>query len=348
MPTRAGWATLVGGSVALVAARGFALLELYLLGTAALAALLLALAWARSAGPRLEVRRRFLPDVPTAGTPARVEVEVRNLGRRRVGSLVVHDPVAGTVGAHLPLAAAGPGATTTTGYRLPTRARGPVAIGPLRIERIDPLGLARTTVATAPEIAVTVLPRPMPSAAGELGEGGRHPAPESSGAMAMTSGVAELDILRPYQVGDDLRRVHWRASAHADDLLVRRDEQAHRGLLVVLLDARREAMEPEPFEWAVSSAAGLVHAAADAGHRVRLAISDGTDTGPVDAQRHRRALLERLAHVGQHEGRAVLPAPDRTDADRAVLVTGGVGTDLPVRTDGTRTWVLRSAEVTTR
>jgi uncharacterized protein (DUF58 family) len=344
VPTRAGWTTLVGGVIALAGARAFALLELYLLGTAALAALVLAVLWTRSAGPHLEVQRRFLPDVPTAGSPARVEVSVRNLGRRRQGSLVVHDPVAGTVGAHLPLATVGPGATATTGYRLPTRSRGPVAVGPLRVERVDPLGLARTTVVTAPELAVTVLPRPVSSAAGELGEGGRHPAPESSGAMAMTSGVAELDILRPYQVGDDLRRVHWRASAHADDLLVRRDEQAHRGLLVVLLDARRDAMAPEPFEWAVSAAAGLVHAAAEAGHRVRLAISDGTDTGPVDAQRHRRALLERLAHVTQHDGRADLPAPDRTEADRAVLVTGGEGTDLPVPTDGSQTWVLRSPE----
>lgn len=342
MPTRAGWASLVGGVLALGAARAFALLELYLLGTAVLAALVLALAWVRSPASLLEVRRRFLPDVPTAGSPARVEVEVRNLGRRRLGSLVVHDPVAGTVGAHLPVAAVAPGGTGTTGYRLPTRSRGPVAIGPLRVERIDPLGLARTTVAGAPALDLTVLPRPLTSAAGELGAGGRHPAPESVGAMAMTSGVAELDILRPYQVGDDLRRVHWRASAHADDLLVRRDEQAHRGLLVVLLDARREAMAPEPFEWAVSAAAGLVHAAADAGHRVRLAISDGTDTGPVDAQRHRRALLERLAHVAQHDGAAQLPAPDRTDADRSVVVTGHDDTELPVPTDGGRTWVLRA------
>lgn len=341
MPTRAGWACLAGGLLALGAARALALLELYLLGTATLAALVLALAWVRSAGPRLEVQRRFLPDVPTAGSPARVEVEVRNLGRRRVGSLVVHDPVGGTVGAHLPIAAVAPGSASSTGYRLPTRSRGPVVVGPLRVERIDPLGLARTTVAGAPALEVTVLPRPLASSAGELGEGGRHPAPESSGAMAMTSGVAELDILRPYQVGDDLRRVHWRASAHADDLLVRRDEQAHRGLLVVLLDARREAMAPEPFEWAVSAAAGLVHAAADAGHRVRLAISDGTDTGAVDAHRHRRALLERLAHVAQHEGRAELPAPDRTDADRSVLVTGDATVELPVPTDAKQTWVLR-------
>ena len=95
--------------------------------------------------------------------------------------------------------------------------------------------------------------------------GGRHePLPGMSHRVVATSGVEDLVTLRPYVVGDDLRRVHWPSTAHADELQVRRDEERWQGHLTVLLDAQRRcARAPRRFERAVSAAAGIIHAVAE-------------------------------------------------------------------------------------
>jgi uncharacterized protein (DUF58 family) len=326
VPSRAGWITALGAVAALIAGRSFGLLELYLLGTASLAAVAAAVVWVRWPMPPVDVHRRLRPEHPVAGMAAQAEVVLQNRGRRSAGSLVIHDGVSGTVGAHLAVPKIPGSGELTVGYRLPTRTRGPMTLGPLITERADPLGLASQRASTAQPVVVTVLPRPTAADRTGFSAGRRHASADHSATMAMTSALAELDILRPYEEGDDLRRVHWRASAHADDLLVRRDEEGRRGLLVVVLDARASTMAPDRFEAAVSDAAGLVDAAAQTGHRLRLAVSDGTDTGVVDARRGRLPLMELLAHVLQHpDAQLTLPATDARTSDRIVVLTGGDG-----------------------
>ncbi len=104
---------------------------------------------------------------------------------------------------------------------------------------------------------------------------------------------------------------------------MRRDEEQWQGHLTVVLDAREGELDPDRFERAVSTCAGLVHAVADAGDRVRLCITDGTDSGMVDGRRGAGALLELLALVGQHpDGQWTLPLPDPRTEETAIVVTG--------------------------
>ena len=54
----------------------------------------------------------------------------------------------------------------------------------------------------------------------------------------------EFLALRDYEVGDDLRRVHWRSSARTGELLVREDESAWQPHATVVLDNRARLLPP--------------------------------------------------------------------------------------------------------
>ncbi len=109
-------------------------------------------------------------------------------------------------------------------------------VGPLRAERTDPFGLARRTTDVAPVADLTVYPR----------VDAVHPLPDSPGsdrhlnAPRAAFGVAGEDFyaLRPYEVGDDLRRVHWPSTARRDELMIRQNETPWQGRATVLLDTR--------------------------------------------------------------------------------------------------------------
>jgi uncharacterized protein (DUF58 family) len=173
---------------------------------------------------------------------------------------------------------------------------------------------------------VTVLPKV--SELATLPKGGGHDDPLDGASQRALAAVASDDLatLRPYVVGDDLRRVHWPSSAHADTLLVRRDEERWQGQLTVLLDGRAAVLDAEEFEAAVSAAASLVHALAGAGDRVRLVTTSGLDTTMVDARRAEGVLLEELALVDQHDGAlAPIPPPMHPHREALVILTGRSG-----------------------
>jgi uncharacterized protein (DUF58 family) len=333
--TRPGWA-VVGGIVAGVAfGRLFGVTELYVLAAVAGAVVVLALVWVRRPAPRVAVERRLSPPTVSAGMLGRIQVSVANHGPRRLPPITILDPVEGTVGASMALGPVAPGERQDAGYRLPPLRRGQLHVGPLTAEVVDPFGLARRRVATVAERAITVLPAIDPAPQPPLGGGRHEPLAGLSRRVAAASGVADLVTLRPYVVGDDLRRVHWPATAHADELQVRRDEDRWQGHVVVLLDTRAESLDAAAFEQAVSAAAGLVDAVAASGDRIRLATTAGMDSGMVDATRACHGLLEDLALVRQERDRPVTaPMADlRRPASLLVLTGSPDGTVLGAARD---------------
>nr|WP_246422113.1 DUF58 domain-containing protein [Nocardiopsis mwathae] len=90
--------------------------------------------------------------------------------------------------------------------------------------------------------------------------GGAADAGESS--TRFVTGVGEDDqVPRAYRHGDDLRRVHWRSTARAGELMVRREEHRLGDHSAVLLDMRHGAHAGEgadsSLEAAVSAAASI-------------------------------------------------------------------------------------------
>lgn len=329
MPTRAGWLVAVGGVATIVAGRLLGLAELYLLGTCALVLSAVALVLVRRNVPTLDVQRMLHPTRVLLGGVARVEVRIENRSRRRTPVLTLHDPVEGTVGARLTLAPMPAGGEHTAGYRLPTQRRGLVHVGPMEAQVVDPFGLARQRVPVLGVGTLTVLPAFERLARVTAGGGIDDPLAGATRTVLGSAGGDEFASLRPYVVGDDLRRVHWASSARAGDLLVRQDDPPWQGHLTILLDARHDHGDDVGFEVSVSAAASLVQTVAEKGDRIRLVITDGTDSGLVDARATRDTLLEHLALVNRHDGGS-LPEPPLDGRRRRgdlVVISGGITLD---------------------
>jgi uncharacterized protein (DUF58 family) len=272
------------------------------------------------------------PERVHVGTPARVEIDVASEGRSRTPVLTLVDPIGDRVGARLRLSPVPAGTTVRAAYRLPTRTRGEVAVGPLQVEVSDPFGLARRTQPAADKVRLVVLPhvdrlRPLPPPAGS------EPLSGQEGRPGLGRAGDEFHALRPYVVGDDIRRVHWPMSARSDDLVVRQDDEPRQGRLTVILDVASAHTSSDGFERMVSAAASVAAAHWGRGDIVRLLTSDAQDTGWVTGQAAFDNLMEVLA-VAERTPRADL---DRvlglTDAGaHAVVVVCGGKADAEIAT----------------
>jgi uncharacterized protein (DUF58 family) len=112
-------------------------------------------------------------------------------------------------------------------------------------------------------------------------------------------GIAGEDFyaLRAYEMGDDLRRVHWPSTARLDELMIRQNEMPWQGRATVLLDTRARAHQGESLEVSVRAAASIVHACWRRGSLVRLVTTDGADSSFAAGHDHVEAIMERLATV---------------------------------------------------
>ena len=176
--------------------------------------------------------------------------------------------------------------TVDVDYRVRGVRRGMPAIGPFSVSSTDPFGLVRrthvmserTTVVVAPEIVDLPALNDLPGEAG----GTRHSATNELG-----QGSDNL-IPRAYVPGDSMRRIHWRASAHRDELMVRQEEQESTPSATVVLDlsTRRYTMDAmrgpglDPgFESAVSACVSVVARFVREGYTVAVIDSDGHPLG---------------------------------------------------------------------
>jgi uncharacterized protein (DUF58 family) len=153
-----------------------------------------------------------------------------------------------------------------------------------------------------------------------------------------SEGNATFHQLRPYEPGDDLRRIHWRSSARTGDLLVKQMVDTTRPELVVVLDNRETAIGAADFEHAVDIAASVVRAAENEDFPVLLLFSDGDgvdgwgiDRGgpPIPAADRLTAVqlgandsLEQLAEQLRARGRSlVFVTGEPSGADLVTLTT---------------------------
>jgi uncharacterized protein (DUF58 family) len=293
--TRRGW-MLAGSSLAFfVGGWLFAIVELTILGVAIVVLCAGAAAFVSFRPVEVRTQRTLHPPRVHAGASSRVDLEVRNTGTRRTPVLHVRDPFdRGWRWARFLVPPLAPKTATRAAYRLPTEERGIFDIGPLEVALSDPFGLATATFTSVGVTQLTVYPRidvisPLPTAQGhDPHSSARHP-------RALLGQGEDFYALRPYEVGDDLRRVHWASTARLDDLMIRQDEMPWQTRSTILLDTRGRVHTAASLELAVSAAASI-HAAS---HRVyslvRLLSSDGTDSGFGTGHTHAEAVLEHLA-----------------------------------------------------
>ncbi len=301
MLTRQGWLVGIGAAVLLGAGRILGLLELFALGIVATALVIGSAVLVHAARLELEVGRVLHPSRVHVGTSSRVELSVRNLRATRTPVLLLRDPVTGTRGADLLVPPLTHLERTVAAYRLPTDRRGIIQVGPLDVVVVDPFGLVQVATTGAPQVQLTVLPHvdeiaPLPYTSAHDPQAGVR----QLNALGRTG--EEFYALRPYVVGDDLRRIHWPTSARIDELMVRQNELPWQGRTTVVLDVRDAAHKGESIEVAVSIAASVVSTIARRQDLIRLVTTDGSDSEFGTGTEHVHALMEHLAVIPTSSG----------------------------------------------
>ena len=293
--------------------------ELVVVSVGAAVAVLGALVWTRRDHP-VVISRTLTHSRVAVGAPAEAVVTVTRTrpGRRgQATTLRARDRIqigrapAEEVDVLLPPATDGSGPPAT--YPVPTGRRGVVTLGPLVVARVDPLGLARRTIGRAEATTLWVHPRVHVTVAPG---GGRRAHPEGGDDVSSPQATTTFESLREYVIGDDLRRIHWRSTAHVGTLMVRNDLDTALPTCVLWLDTDRASYtSDEQFEEAVEVTASVVVAAVGDAVPVRLMSSGGLD---VDGTRCSRTdLLDRLTTIelddrGPTGGRDRLRDPRRT------------------------------------
>jgi len=285
--TRRGIATLAAAAVlfGLGEAAGYPVF----LGLAAVAAAaVLAAVAVTGRRPRVEVTRRVYPDRVERGRPALVELRVRNPNARRQAAFTATDRM-GAVRLAVSVRSLAAGADVTYANEVPTERRGRHEVGPLTLNRTDALGLGQSGLSLSDTATLWVYPRVHPmrlSAAGLL----RHHH-EGTATESAPRGSLDLREVREYVVGDEVRHLHWKATARTGRLMIRDCADPNQPQFTALLDNRPEVGAFEP---AVELAASLLVAAVNADHRTRLVTSSGADVTAAAGALSVRRLLDEL------------------------------------------------------
>ncbi|MGD9750181.1 MAG: DUF58 domain-containing protein [Acidimicrobiia bacterium] len=322
MLTRTGWGVLAGAGGMVLAGRVLGAFELYLLGAGAAALVAVSLLAVNLARLQVGLSRTLIPPRVHAGGPARVELRVVNHARRRTPTLRLHDAVTGTKGANLLLSPLGSHEQARAAYQLPTDKRGALTVGPLELVVADPFGLCESRTTGLGTSQLVVYPHIDELLALEHASS-HDPQATSRHPNALGRVGDDFYALRPYVVGDDLRRVHWPSVARTGELMMRQHELPWQERTTVLLDVRSGAHRGDTFERAVSAAASVLVAAHGRGDQIRLVCTNRSDSGFGLGPSHLDALLHHLALL-KTDGRAAL----QTGLDD--LVRKGVGGSLVI------------------
>ncbi len=295
-PTKAGTALFVIAVVTALAGRVLGLIELIILATIAFLALIFSVLYTATTRLDIGVSRIATPARLRAGTAARIDLVLRNRGRRRTPVMSAHDQLEDGRGATVHVAPIGPGTEARLAYRLPAHRRGRLRVGPLDLTLWDPLGLTKTSVRAARQTDLMIHPklitlRPLTAIAGF------DPTADQQPIRAIANTGDEFFALRPYVVGDELKRVNWRASAHFDDLVVRQDERPRTGRVTVLLDRQTDVYDDAGFERAVSASLSALYAGFRGGDSLRFMTTVGSAVTDIRSRSELEAVDEQLALI---------------------------------------------------
>jgi len=274
--------------------------------------------WARMAWREVEVSVRFRPRRAFIGEPVEVHVHLEN--RKRFPLPLVR------LGVWLPegLAPAGQGGPSTIrGFRrrlkLPGKAeidlrfpvepehRGEYRLRLVEMEVSDPFGLAPVYREITPPEQLLVMPEPRIGIPVEVRR--RLPFGAPAPSLRMYEQPERFAGVRPYEPGDPLNRIHWKATAHAGALHTRLFEPTRTADVFLVLDLAVgepfwDSVYPEIAEDTIGWASFLARQALTSGWRVGLVANTHLSEGrgalrvpPSTAHGHEAALFAALARM---------------------------------------------------
>lgn len=310
--SRRGWSLAVVGSSAILVGYVAGRPEFLVAGLTLLLLPILGFLWVRFRRVAFSVTRTFAPEVVEAGAEIRVGLTIRNEAARPSPIGFWRDTWPWTPFVTPPSAlprlwsrTAGrrSGEATRFDYRLRATRRGLFEVGPLIVDFGDPFGLADSAVTAAATHQVVVTPAVI-----ELPDGALSLAVDEGPTRMPTRrsfGGDDDTMTREYRQGDAMRRVHWRASAHHGELMVRQEEQRDHAEARIVLETRRHAYrdargpgtldeaESDAFEWSVRFTASLSSHLAQRGFAVAVAETGRRQLATLDEpEEFRQSLAE--------------------------------------------------------
>ena len=273
--------------------------------------------WTQQALRRLSIQRQY-SDHAFPGEKVAVTLEIHNTGWLPVPWLRVHDS--------LPLALKSPAfyqsAMTllplerrSLEYELDCRKRGYYQLGPLIATTGDLFGTGDQELHLLSDCPLTVYPYIVPLS--HLGLPAQAPFGDLKTQQQIYEDPARIMGIRPYQAGDSIRHVHWKASAQAGRLQVKRFEPAISIESQILLNLNRDDYGGQRVltasELAIVTAASLANMIVEKRQSVGLA-TNGLDPLLPDAERltlpakkgrgQLMTILETLARIGTSRERS--------------------------------------------
>ena len=251
--------------------------------------------------PKIRVVRTADPVRLQPDQRGTVEARFTNVGTRRTPVYLAEEQLHYQLGdrPRFVLARMSPGEERSLSYPVRSRHRGAYPLGPVVLRQRDPFGLTFLSLQLSTRAEMVVLPRLF-----DLGDGRvRGTSRGSEGEMPqMVASHGEDDVsIRTYRDGDELRRVHWPATAHRGELMVRQEDRPARRRAILLLDSRAQAHPGNgvraSYEWAVSAIASVARHLVANGFVVHLltdtTVADGSAEHPLDLD----ASLTSLARI---------------------------------------------------
>jgi uncharacterized protein (DUF58 family) len=229
----------------------------------------------------ITVTRQCAETVVEVGAKVDVIVTLCNTGACPVPWVLVEDMLPQAAlegrrlsvkGKRLKIALIRAGQEVTMRYSVVCRQRGYYQVGPVVLESGDVFGLHRRfAVKTTPHFLL-VCPRMVPLESYELAS--RRPIGEVVLTHRLFEDPTRIAGVRPYEAGDPLSRVHWRATARTGQLHSKIYEPTTLSGATIVLDFHAggypAAHEPNRSELAVTAAASLASAVFEMGQQVGL------------------------------------------------------------------------------
>lgn len=224
-----------------------------------------------AAGLRNLAFRRSFPETICAGDILVVDVEAKNLARRRskrgiaatdTVTRLLGDKAEETTTAHIVFDRISAGKHQVRSYQGRLWTRGRYALGPLEVACGFPLGLMRRQGKIEHRQLLTVYPRlgRLTRMWSQLQDDDVVGAQRMRRQQTRTQG--DFYGLRDWREGDSHRWIHWRTSARRGKLVVRQYERQRRQDIALLLDlwqpARPTGLQQDAVELAVSFTATIL------------------------------------------------------------------------------------------
>jgi hypothetical protein len=238
---------------------------------------------------KITVTRQVDGDVFEIGASTEVTVDVENRGPLTVSWLIIEDMLPREAMTQMPhriqvegdrfeMTRLKRGEVTSLSYTVTFLMRGYYQLGPMQLETGDVFGLHRRfRVAGEPHFAL-VLPKVLPLQGYNLAS--RRPMGEIRVVHRLFEDPTRLAGVRPYQQGDPLNRIHWRATARTGQIHSRVYETSRVAGATFLLDFHTRSYQggagASSAELAITTVAALANAVFLMGQQIGF-ISNGRD-----------------------------------------------------------------------